>query len=177
MAATSSTKNVKLGPCKVTYGDVDLGLTKGGVEVSITTNKHEVMVDQFGSTAVNDYITGRTGTVKVPMAETDLAKLLVVIPGAKLVTDATTPSKKKLEIPTAVGTSLLESALALVLHPTAMATTDKSDDVTVPLASPAGNIQFSFQVENERVYAIEFQMYPNEETGLLCILGDASVAP
>ena len=49
--------------------------------------------------------------------------------------------------------------------------TDKSEDVTVPLASPAGDLTFSYQVENERVYAIEFRMYPDEETGLLAVLG------
>lgn len=172
MATSEQTKRVKLGPCIVTFDGTDLGLTKGGVEVSITTNKYEVMVDQFGSTAINDIITGRTGMVTVPMAETDLSKLLKVIPGAVLVTDGTEPTKKKLEIPTAVGTSLIESAKLLNLHPKANAPTNKADDVTVPLASPAGDITFSFQVENERVYAIEFRMYPDEVTGLLAILGD-----
>jgi hypothetical protein len=172
MATSEQTKRVKLGPCLVTFNAIDLGLTKGGVEVSITTNKHEVTVDQFGSTAINDIITGRTGMVTVPMAETDLAKLLLVIPGAVLVTDSTTPTKKKLEIPTAVGTSLIESAKVLTLHPKANAASNKADDVTIPLASPAGDITFSFQVENERVYAIEFRMYPDEVTGLLAVLGD-----
>lgn len=174
MPTSTQTKNVKLGPCKVTFGDLDLGLTKGGVEVNITTNKHEVTVDQFGTTVINDFITGRTGMVKVPMAETDLAKLLAVIPGATLITDATTPTKKKLNIPTGVGLSLIDVAQALVLHPTANAANNKADDVTVPLAAPAGSISFSFQVENERVYAIEFQMYPDEATGLLCVFGDNS---
>ena len=176
MATSEQTKRVKLGPCLVTFNGIDLGLTKGGVEVSITTNKHEVMVDQFGTTAINDYITGRTGKVTVPMAETDLTKLLAVIPGAVLVTDSVTATKKKLEIPTGVGLSLIDSAAVLSLHPKANAALNKNDDVTVPLASPAGDITFSFQVENERVYAIEFQMYPDEITGLLCVLGDPSAA-
>lgn len=174
MPVSTQTKNVKLGPCKVTFGAVDLGLTKGGVEVTLTTNKHEVTVDQFGSTIINDLITGRTGSVKVPMAETDLAKLLIVFPGAVLVTDATTPTKKKLNIPTGVGLSLIDVAQKLVLHPTANAAENKADDFTVPICAPAGSATFSFQVENERVYAIDFQMYPDEVTGLLAVLGDES---
>lgn len=172
MPVSTQTKNVKLGPCKVTFGGLDLGLTKGGVEVTLTTNKHEVTVDQFGSTVINDLITGRTGSVKVPMVETDLNKLLVVFPGAVLVTDATTPTKKKLEIPTGVGLSLIDFADVLTLHPTANAATNKADDFTVPIAAPNGSATFAFQVENERVYAIDFQMYPDEVTGLLAVIGD-----
>lgn len=176
MATSEQTKRVKLGPCIVKFDATDLGLTKGGVEVAITTNRYEVTVDQFGSTAINDIITGRSGTVTVPLAEYDLNKLLTVIPGATLVSDATTPTKQKLEIPTAVGVSLIETAKVLTLHPKHLPETDRSEDVTVPLASPAGDLQFSFQVENERVYAIEFRMYPDEETGLLAVLGDYTAA-
>lgn len=175
MTASTSTKNVKLGPCTVTFGGVDLGLTKGGVEVSFTTQRHEVTVDQFGTSVINDIIMGRTGKVKVPMAETDLTKLLAVIPGSVLVTDATTPTKKKLTVPNGAGISLLDLAKELVCHPT-NAGTSKNDDVTVPLASPAGDITFTFAVENERVYAIEFSMYPDAETGALFIMGDKTAA-
>lgn len=172
MPISTQTKNVKLGACNVTFNSVALGLTKGGVEVSITTNKHEVMVDQFGATAINDIITGRTGTVKVPMAETDLAKLLVMFPGSVLVTDKTVATKKKLTIPHGVGISLVDTAAVLTLHPTANAVGDKNDDVTVPLAAPVGDIQFAFMVDQERVYTVEFKMYPDETTGLLAVFGD-----
>lgn len=175
MATSEQTKRVKLGPCNATFDSTDLGLTKGGVEVEITTSRHEVVVDQFGTTAINDIITGRQGLVRVPMAETDLNKLMVVIPGSTLVRDALEPTKMKLEIPTAVGVSLIESAKELILHPKHLPASDKSEDVTIPLCSPAGDLSFAFNVENERVYAIEFRMYPDEDTGLLAILGDSSV--
>lgn len=171
MAINPQVQNVKLGACTVKYGGVDLGLTKGGVEVTITTNTHEVKVDQFGDTVVNDYVMGRIGQVTVPMAETDLQKLQAVIPGATLVTDENDAEKKKLLIPTGAGLSLYELADELVLHPKANAADNKADDVVIPLAAPAGNIQFAFQVENERVYSITFTMYPDAD-GLLCIFGD-----
>jgi hypothetical protein len=140
MPANTQVQNVKLGACDVNYDSVDLGLTKGGVQVNITTTKHEVKVDQFGETIANDIIMGRQGTVTVPMAETDLTKLAKVIPGATLVTDTTDVA-------------------------------NKADDVTVPLAGVSGDIQFAFQVDQERVYNVTFTMYPDED-GLLLIFGD-----
>lgn len=83
----SSTKNVKLGVCKVYFGGVDLGLTKGGVEVSVTTETYKVEVDQYGKTAVKEQIMGRQVTVTVPMAETTLRNMAGLMPGAALVTD------------------------------------------------------------------------------------------
>lgn len=175
-ASVNSVENVKLGACDVSFNAVDLGLTKGGVKVSFSTQKKDVTVDQFGETIMNSFIMGRTGTVTVPMAETDLTKLASVIPGATLITDHTTSSKKKLVIPTAVGTSLIDTAAVLVLHPTALASSDKSEDVTVPLASPTGQMSFEYQFQNERVYNVEFQMYPDPATGLLFTIGDPTAS-
>ena len=80
----SSTKNVKLGVCQVFFDGVDLGYTQGGVEVTVTTETHKVNVDQFGNTTINEYIMGREVMAKVPMAETTLDNLMVIMPGATL---------------------------------------------------------------------------------------------
>lgn len=169
-------ENVKLGACNVTYGTTDLGLTKGGVSVAISTEKKSVTVDQFGQTIMNDYIMSKAGTVTVPMAEHDLVKLAAVTPGATLVTDKTVATKKKLLINTGVGTSLLSIAKELVLHPTNLPAGDKSEDVVVPLATPNGSISFAYNAENERIYNVEFTMYPDAATGLLCIMGDKTAS-
>ena len=84
---TSDTKNVKLGVCRVLFNGSDLGYTKGGVEVEVKTDTHEVNVDQFGKTPINEYIMGRTCTVKAPLAETTLDNLVATMPGANLVSD------------------------------------------------------------------------------------------
>lgn len=68
-------KNIRLGPCRVRWGGIDLGLTKGGVEVEVTTQTKEVTVDQFGETPVNEYVTGRKLVIKAPFAETDVDTL------------------------------------------------------------------------------------------------------
>jgi hypothetical protein len=82
----SDTKNVKLGVCKVIYDGKDLGYTSGGVEVSVKTDTHKVMVDQFGKTPINEYIMGREVTAKVPLAETTLENMVAIMPGTTLVT-------------------------------------------------------------------------------------------
>lgn len=83
----SSSKNVKLGVCKLYLDGDDLGLTQGGVEVQVTTETHKVEVDQFGKSSINELVMGRTLVVKAPLAETTLRNMVKTMPGATLVTD------------------------------------------------------------------------------------------
>lgn len=84
---TSSTKNVKLGVCKVYFGGQDMGLTQGGVEVSVSTDTHVVNVDQFGKTTINELIMGRNVKVKCPLAETTVRNIIATMPGSTLYSD------------------------------------------------------------------------------------------
>lgn len=278
----SDTKNVKLGVCSINFDGKDLGYTQGGVEVMVTTDTHEVEVDQFGKTIINEVIMKRDVKVKVPLAETTLENLVAIMPGATLVSDgakatgtitiATQPTngqtitvngktvtfrtaltgsgievliganaagtatnlaavlnasvdpaiavadysaaasvvtvtygargtagnsftiatgtagasvtvsgatlsggvavtKARVDVTTGVGTSLLSIAKTLVLHPTANAATDLSDDFVVPLAATAGALQFSYEVDKERTYPVEFTGYPDGQ-GKLFYVGD-----
>lgn len=81
----SEIKNVRLGVCRVYFDGVDLGYTKGGVEVTVKTDTHKVMVDQFGKTPINEYILGREVMVKAPLAETTIEAMVTIMPGAVLV--------------------------------------------------------------------------------------------
>lgn len=172
MAASSNNqaKNVKLGVCRVLFDGVDLGFTKGGVEVSVATETHEVQVDQAGQTPINEYIMGRTVTVKAPLAETTLENLVAIMPGAKLVTDGTSQAKR-VDVALGVGVSLLDSAKTLTLHPVALPEADKSEDFTVFKAATAGALDFAYKLDDERVFSCEFKGYPNEDN-LLFAFGD-----
>lgn len=83
----SDTRNVKLGVCKVFYDGIDLGYTKGGVEVEVTTDTKSVEVDQFGNTPIDDIIMGRKVSVKVPLAETTVFNMQRIMPGSTLSSD------------------------------------------------------------------------------------------
>ena len=169
----SDIKNVKLGVCKVTFDGQDLGYTKGGVEVSVKTETHKVMVDQFGKTPINEYVMGREVTVKCPLAETTLENLVKIMPGATLVTDAVDSTKKVVDVPTGIGTNLLDIAKVLVLHPIGKPDLDKSDDFTIFKAATAGALNFSYKLEDERVFSCEFNGYP-DSTGKLFAVGDTT---
>ena len=77
-----TTEDIALGICDVTFDGVDLGSTKGGVEVTVKTTNYQVKADQMGETPIKDVITGTEVSVKVPMLETNLTKLLAVMPQA-----------------------------------------------------------------------------------------------
>lgn len=277
----SDTKNVKLGVCRVLFNGVDLGYTKGGVEVEVKTDTHETQVDQFGKTPINEYILGRTCTAKVPLAETTLDNLVAIMPGATLITDGvrasgkitvttvpldgdtivvngktvtfkTAPSKALdvkigadaaatavnlaavlaasfdpaialaqyavsgadvnvvadatgvagnaftlatgtagaavtmsgatltggtdaadpyVEVSTGIGIDLLSIAKELRLHPQGKPDGDSSEDFVMPLAATAGQMNFAYKLEDERIFNCEFKAYPNSATNQLFTVG------
>lgn len=109
---TSTTKNVKLGVCRVYYAGADLGVTIGGVEVLVTTATHPVQVDQFGKTAVNELIMSRDVKVKVPMGETTTRNLAATMPGSTLFSDGTQATGALTFTVPAVGTTFTIGGVA-----------------------------------------------------------------
>lgn len=165
-------ENLEMGPCLVTFNAVDLGLTKGGVEVEFGTEVAAINADQHGDTIINEVIKGRSVKIKVPLAERDLTKLASVFPGSTLIGSST----KKLVIKGATGTSLRALAAQLVLHPKDKIATDKSGDFTVPLAMCKGDFSFAFKHDDQRVYAVEFTGYVDLDTDDLFVMGDPAAA-
>ncbi|WP_038345712.1 hypothetical protein [Acinetobacter sp. A47] len=161
--ANNDTTNVKLGVCKVFFGGVDLGFTKGGVEVSVETETHEVQIDQYGNTPIDEYITGRTVNVSVPLAETTLDNLVAIMPGAKLETDASANATKVL-VPTGVGVKLKDFAKELILVPKGLnGTLDYNDAVRIPKAATPGAMTFAYKLDEERIFNCTFKGYPVTE--------------
>lgn len=168
-----SAENIKMGTCKIMYDGVDLGLTMGGVEVTVETTTKETKVDQFGDTVANETIMGRNITVSVPLAETTLENMVALLPGASLVTDGVDPAKKKVTVPSGTGISLLGLAKEMVLHPIELPDSDTSEDLTIPLCATAGGMNFAYKYDEERVFNCTFKGYPDRANGgLLFIYGD-----
>lgn len=163
----SSTQNVKLGVCKITFDSIDLGYTKGGVEVDISTDKHTVTVDQFGNTPISEYITGRQIVVRAPLAETTLENMAEIMPGTTIL--GTTD--KRADVTTGVGTELLTIAKVLRIHPISLPDIDQSEDLVIPLAATAGAARFAYKLDEERIFNIEFMGYPDSATGKLFHIG------
>jgi hypothetical protein len=165
----TSTQFVQAGACNVIYDGIDLGLTKGGTKVEVSMDTKVVTVDQFGDAVIDEFIKGRSVKVMVPMAESDVEKLVRVIPGATL----TGTTEKKLSIPSGAGLSMRTLAKVLKLHPTGLDAGDEQFDFTVPLAAAKGAFSFSFQPDEERIYEVEFTGFVNLDTGLLFYFGPA----
>lgn len=147
-------ENIKLGACDVTFKTVPLGLTKGGVEVSVETNTYPITVDQHGETAVDEFITKRQFKVTVPLAETKIELLGLALPGSEVVNG-------QLVVKDAIGLSLIDSAGPLQLVPTTGGSAD--EPITFLKANTAGNFSFAYRHNEERVYNVEFTIYPDEE--------------
>lgn len=168
--------NVPIGPATVEFGETgDLtvfDITKGGIQFQATTNKQDITVDQYGDTPVKSIMKGRTCQVTVPFALHDIEKLSKVIPNSTLVTDATTPTKKKLTVKSQSGFDLLGAAKKLVIKPTD-ASASANDYITIPLAGALADPEYTFDSDNERIVNITFVGYPDTD-GTLYILGDTT---
>lgn len=148
-------ENIKLGVCVITYDSVDLGLTLGGVEVEVTTTTHEVKVDSFGETPVKEFITGRTCMVKVPMVETTIANMAILMPASTVFSTG----GSRIDVDVGISTDLL--ALAKVLKLSPVNQTGDEEDFIIPLAGIMGSMNFAYKIDQERVFMAEFKAYPD----------------
>lgn len=51
----------------MSFGGVDLGYTKGGVQVEVATETLKVTVDQLGQTTISELVQGRNITITAPL--------------------------------------------------------------------------------------------------------------
>lgn len=167
----SDIKNIRLGVCGVYYGTTldstgkltlgaELGHTIGGVEVSVSTETHPVNVDQFGKSTVADYVMKRDIKVKVPMAETTLDNLALVMPGVTLTGSATATNCATVKNGTGINlaSEAIDGAKGLLLRP--VDKPDGSDDLFIPAAATPGAMNFTYMVDKERIFNVEFTGYP-----------------
>lgn len=146
-------KNIKLGACGVSFGGVDLGYTKGGVQVEVATETMKVTVDQLGQTTISELVQGRNITITAPLAESVLKNMVDLMPGSTLSEDG-----NSVTITSAQGVNLIDVAKELVLTPQ-----DTSDYVlTIPKAATSGNFTMTYQSDDVRVFSVQFSAYPDD---------------
>jgi hypothetical protein len=164
--------NVKVGACSVTFNGVDLGHTKGGVEVSYEPTYHDVSVDKYGETVVEKYLIGEKITAKVPLAEFTIANLKVAMPQGQFAGAANT----RILLGRSAGTQkATTTAAALVLHPLNMGT--KANDIILYKAYVTSTIDLKMMVDEEKVYEVEFEALLDEtktDGNYLGMVGDST---
>ena len=171
----SSIDNVKLGICQVLWyagaadAEVDLGYTKGGVTVSVTTETYESTVDQFGNTPIAEQITGRRVEATCPLAETTLLNFGLLFPKAQ-----ENVAGDRIDVQTGVGENLITYAKKLILRPKYMGSATTEDMVIWKAATP-GNMEFAYSLDSERIFNVTFKGYPDSsQNDILFTYGDSA---
>jgi hypothetical protein len=152
-------------------GELFLGLTKGGVELTYTPEYHDLTVDQYGKTPVDSVLIGEAVLAKIPLAETDMAKL-------KLFAHTATwdNATKKLTFGRFPGFRLGDTGGKLRLHPIANGTSTL-EDVTIYKAVNKSALQLNYKLEDETLYNCEFNglvKRGNNNGSFLFEIGDSS---
>lgn len=173
--------DLELGPCIVEFGTsgslVDLGFTKGGVTMTITTDTADVTTDQFGTVIMKQILVGRNVTVKCPFAETNMTKLSSFIPLMSVVASG---AFAKAILNTPVGADLVASAskiLQLTKSIGSATSTDANDVFKFFKAAATGAVEVNFSIEDQRIWEVEFTVYPDStQSFALGVFGDSSIA-
>lgn len=162
---------VQVGACSVTYNGLDLGHTKGGVEVSYEPTYKDVSVDKYGETVVEKYLTGEKFTAKVPLAEFTIANLRNAMPKSTFAGAANT----RITIGAAAGKKATDSAAQLVLHPLNQGT--RQHDIVLYKAYVASQVVLSHKNDEEKIIEVTFEALLDEsrsDGNYLGLIGDST---
>jgi hypothetical protein len=163
--------NVQVGVCTVSYNGVDLGHTKGGVEVSYEPTHQDVTVDKYGETVVQKYLTGEKLTAKVPLAEFTIANLRNAIPQSTFAGAA----NSRILIGSQAGKDAKSDAYQLVLHPQNEGT--KRHDIIFYKAYVASTVALNHKNDEEKVIEVTFEALLDEtktDGNYLGMIGDST---
>lgn len=163
--------NVQVGVCEVTLNGVDLGHTKGGVEVTYEPTYKEVTVDKFGETVVEMYLIGEKLTAKVPLAEFTLVNLGYAMPQRSFAGAA----NARLTLGASAGQAAKVDSFQLLLHPVANGT--RRHDIVFHKAYAANSITLAHKIDEEKIIEIEFVALLDEtksDGNYLGLIGDST---
>lgn len=163
--------NVQLGVCSVSFNGVDLGHTIGGVEVTYEPVNQDVMVDKYGDTVVEKYLTGEKWTAKVPMAEFTIANLRRAIPQSQFAGAA----NARITIGAAAGKKASDDAAQLVLHPINEGTA--RHDMVFYKAIATSEVTISMKNDEAKVIEVTFEALLDEtksDGNYLGLIGDST---
>lgn len=162
---------VKVGVCSVVFNGVDLGHTKGGVEVSYEPTHMDVQVDKYGNTVVEKYLTGEKFTAKVPLAEYTIANLRVSMPQAQFAGAA----NSRILLGASAGQAAKVDSALLVLHPVSEGT--KAFDIIMYKAYVSSQITLNHKVDEVKVIEVTFEALLDEtknDGNYLGMIGDSN---
>ena len=176
MATVTGTPTyIMYGPCQITFDGTDLGYFKGGSTFRYDVTYIDVKPDQLSS-KLKSFVTGEACVLTVPMLETDLAKLTLVMPTGSYTLDGT---KKKIQVggDQLASTDYKEVVLTETTDGSGTISTDSNTKVTIHSALAQIKLEKAYNMENERIVPVEFHGYAdttNSAGNQLFELGDAT---
>ena len=162
---------VKVGPCTVTYNSVDLGHTKGGVEVTYEPTYKDVTVDLYGESIIQKVLIGEKFMAKVPLAESTIANLRVAMPEAEFAGAA----NARVTLGHKAGQLATARAYQLVLHPQNEGT--RVLDIVIHKAFASGTVVLNHKLDEEKIIEVTFEAMIDEskaDGNYLGLIGDST---
>lgn len=156
--ANVSPGNFELGPCRVTYGGVDLGGTDKAT-LKIEEKISPLKTDQLGDTDIDDRVSGLKISIETALNETLLkSNWKVVFAAHSLVTQG---GNTAFYIDSKVGQSMVALAKPLVIHPLDRPNSDKSADINIYLATAQPSSDLVQSSTEQQKLKVTFKVYPD----------------
>lgn len=168
----------RVGPHKITIDPEGTpkvaGFTRGNLQLTITPNKRDVMVAEYGSTRIDQDITGVAMTARWTMVERSLKTLDIALNGLYPLNYGSATTSR------GIGRSGIiratDRAKQILLHPLSEgAGTDRDILLYAALITPTGNIELSDQ--GDQLFEVEADCIidANQTDGsLLALINEAS---
>jgi hypothetical protein len=161
---------IQLGPCSVTYKGRDMGHTIGGVTVTYTPDFHETAVDKYGSSVVEKFLVGEKMVAEFSLAEFTLANWQDAI------NQSTLQGDDSVSVGSTAGKKASANAGLLVLHPLALAASDRNYDVAIYRAVSVGELAIEHKNDGEKVLPVTMEGIVDEnrsDGNMLGFIGDS----
>lgn len=137
------------GPCRITFGGVDLGHTLGGITFKANRDLTKVMADKYGTTPIDYVLNGTEATLEFQLAQTEFAQLDPAMPETSSYDGAGVMDR--IDIGGDAGYSTRGDAKQMIIHPLKNIATDLSDDITLYLAVSTGPVELPYKVDGQKV--------------------------
>lgn len=151
------------GACRITYKGIDIGHTVDGVMLSIDRELAKVVVDRYGSSAIDYVLTGQTAKVSFKLAQFNNRSTDIALPESQNIDVAT---QDQTAIGADAGYSLRGDAGELVIHPLKYATGDRSHDIVLYKAvNTKSPVEMPYRVDEQLVLEVEMEALVDESYG------------
>lgn len=164
---------ITIGTCDVTFAGVDLGHTLGGVKVNYTPTYTDIKADLYGDTPYDKRLKGEMIEVTLTLVQWDIDVTL----DAAMPLSGSSSNASKLQMGSEAAKSLRAQAGRLVLHPSRLGGSDRSEDVILYKAAVASAVPVNFENDNEKGMEITFVGLidtDNSDGNLLFMIGDST---